>query len=81
MIRQIMRLVGTIFILFFPIRKPKRDFFIWTVIKSIALVAMIASGVVSNYREEFFILIMAIVGLAKTVIGLPVFFVSIFFLI
>ena len=78
MIRQVMRLLGTVFILFFPLRKPKRDFFVWTTIKSIVLCTMVAGTVVSsNYREGFFFLIMTVVGLTKTVIALPVFFVSI----
>ena len=76
MIRQITRFLGTTIILFFPLGKPKRGFSILTIIKSVVLCAMIAGSVVGDFKEGLLVMIMAVVGFAKTVISFPLMFVS-----
>ena len=76
MVRQITRFLGTSIILFFPLGKPKRDFSVLTIIKSVVLCAMIAGSVAGDFKEGLLILIMAVVGFAKAVTTFPLMLVS-----
>ena len=77
MIRQISRLFGTIIILFFPLRKLKRDFSILTIVKSVVLCAMIAVSAVKYFKAGWLLMIMAVMGLTKAVATFPIVFSSI----
>ena len=76
MVRQITRFLGTTTIMFFPLRKPKRDFFIWVTIKSAVLCAIIAGSVVGDFKEALLLIIMGVVGFTKAVVTFPLIFVS-----
>ena len=76
MMRQIGKLIGLIWLLLIPLKKPKRDYFIFTSIKCVMLLMMIAGSMFGEFKSIFFCLLMGIIGILKAVGTCPHMFVS-----
>ena len=68
---QFGNVLGNAYLIFFPFRKPKRDFFITTVIGCIAMIGLIAGKFMGEQRKILFCMLVFVAGIMKGPVFCP----------
>lgn len=69
-------MLGCFWLMLVPLPKPKRTFFLFSVVKCILLCSLIMGTFMGSWVQPLFCLIMAAIGFTKSVTFLPAVYVS-----